>query len=500
MKSLSNHLAVAALLCACNASAAPVERVLLISVDGLHAFDLAGYTAAHPTAALTKLSAQGITYSGAHTPAPADSFPGTLALTSGGTPAVTGVYYDESYARELAPPGSDCALLGTAVDYNESLDMPGKIGLNPRQLPLHPAGCTPVYPHGYVRVNTVFEVIKQAGGRTAWIDKHPVYELVAGPSGQGLDDLYAPEFEANAQGRADAPADRIAALILAARRYDATKTGALLNQINGHTHDGTTPAPVPTLFGLNLVGVNVAQKVFGYRDAQGTPTPGIEAALTHTDQLIADIVAALRQRKLLASTLIIVTAKHGNGPVDPTELRHINRRALKEAVESVLPGTIAAITADQAALIWLRDAAQTEAVALLYQQNKARLGLREVWYGDALAQHFPSPRIDSRSPDLVLIPENGVIYEKPGDGKMAEHGGFSEDNTHVALLLSHPSFAARRIDTPVASTQVAPTLLASLGLSPASLQAVQREGTPILPGTDWSALHKPISKRHAVAR
>jgi hypothetical protein len=42
-----------------------------------------------------------------------------------------------------------------------------------------PATCTPVYLHRYLRVNTIFEVARQAGLRTAWADKHPAYEMSA---------------------------------------------------------------------------------------------------------------------------------------------------------------------------------------------------------------------------------------------------------------------------------------------------------------------------------
>jgi hypothetical protein len=60
-----------------------------------------------------------------------------------------------------------------------------------RALPLAKTaqGCVPVYPHSFLRVNTIFEVIKAAHKRTAWSDKHPAYDIVNGPSGQGVDDL-----------------------------------------------------------------------------------------------------------------------------------------------------------------------------------------------------------------------------------------------------------------------------------------------------------------------
>jgi hypothetical protein len=37
-------------------------------------------------------------------------------------------------------------------------------------------------------------VVRAKGGRTAWADKHPAYDLVNGPSGKGVEDLYTPEI------------------------------------------------------------------------------------------------------------------------------------------------------------------------------------------------------------------------------------------------------------------------------------------------------------------
>ncbi len=66
-----------------------VRHVLLISVDGIHALDVARYVESHPNSTLKQLAGHGITYSNARTPANSDSFPGLLALVTGGSP-VTG--------------------------------------------------------------------------------------------------------------------------------------------------------------------------------------------------------------------------------------------------------------------------------------------------------------------------------------------------------------------------------------------------------------------------
>lgn len=68
--------------------------------------------------------------------------------------------------------------------------------------------------------------------------------------------------------------------------------------------------------------------------------------------------------------------------------------------------------------------------------------------------------------------------------KKVEHGGFTEENTHVPLVLVGPRVGAGRIDEPVDLRQVAPTILKALGLKPRDLQAVRMEHTHRLPGLD----------------
>ena len=81
-----------------------VDHVLLISVDGLHALDVARFVESHPHSALATLSAHGTTFTNARTPANSDSFPGLLALVTGGSPISHGVFYDVSYDRSLFDP------------------------------------------------------------------------------------------------------------------------------------------------------------------------------------------------------------------------------------------------------------------------------------------------------------------------------------------------------------------------------------------------------------
>jgi len=466
---------------------APVHHVLLVSVDGLHAGDMVRYIAAHPDSTLAHLAAQGIDYTNARGVVPADSFPGLLALVTGGTPSVTGVYYDDSYDRALAAPGSDCSRSGTRVRYDESLDLDdghGHTVIDPARLPRDPQhGCAPVYPHAYLHVNTVFEAVHDAGGYTAWIDKHPTYELVEGPSGHGVDDLFLPEIGANYEGSSNAATDQITGSLARTEDYDAMKAHAIVNEIDGLTHDGTAHAAVPNLFGLNLQAVNVAQKLYGYRDADGALTPGVDHAIGSVDRLLGGFVAELERRQLRDDTLVVVTAKHGNGPIDRARLVKIDDQRVAKVIDAAAPGALAQLTTDYGALVWLHDPSATAAVTAALRAHAQALGIADVLSGARLALRFPAPPADSRTPDIVIVSRRGVIFAPPRDGKLAEHGGFHDDDVHVALLVANPRLpdAGRQVTWPVSTTQVAPTVLTALGLSPDRLQAVVQEGTAPLP-------------------
>src|SRR6266852_1494563 len=103
-----------------------VRRVLLLSIDGFHAVDLANFVRSHPNSALAQLSSSGITYSEASTSKPSNSFPGLLSIVTGGSPISTGVWYEGAYARSLSPPGSNCKTAGTEVIWSGVLDRNNK--------------------------------------------------------------------------------------------------------------------------------------------------------------------------------------------------------------------------------------------------------------------------------------------------------------------------------------------------------------------------------------
>ena len=85
-------------------------------------------------------------------------------------------------------------------------------------------------------------------------------------------------------------------------------------------------------------------------------------------------------------------------------------------------------------------------------------------------------------PDVVGIAQYGVVYTSHMS-KIAEHGGDHPEDRNVPILVALPGPSrGTAVTKPVETTQIAPTILKLLGLSPGSLQAVKREGTRVLPG------------------
>src|SRR5262252_3937028 len=122
---------------------ARVRHVLLLSIDGMHAVDFIncarGVSSIDNGAPycphLAELKHHGRNYLDASTSKPSDSFPGLMAIVTGGTPRTFGAFYDVAYDRSLAPPAKDTGngLLagtctngvfnGTTTEYEEGIDI-----------------------------------------------------------------------------------------------------------------------------------------------------------------------------------------------------------------------------------------------------------------------------------------------------------------------------------------------------------------------------------------
>lgn len=498
-----------------------IKHVLLISVDGMHALDVANYVHNNPASALAELSSHGITYTNARTPANSDSFPGLLALVTGGSPISHGLFYDVSYDRTIFDPTNvTCSgPAGNFMVFDESIDLYSKNNvsqnvIDPTKLPRIRdkfGNCVPLYPHSALRTNTIFEVAKSRGWHTAWADKHPAYDLVNGPSGTGVDDLYTPEVT-NVNGLDNTHS------VVCTVENDYKKVHGILNEIRGLTHDGKPAAGVPVIFGMNFQAVSVGQKLVtdnfdnscvsdtnpsinhqpgGYLDGSGTPSAVLAYGLQQTDAALAKMITALKNQGIYDSTMFIVTAKHGQSPINPAKINkpgHFSDlvAALPDAGSN--PAGIAIASAancatgpcgfvqdDDIALIWLQGQnISNQQVTDYLNTNAVALFIDEVMGGAELTLKFNDPSTDSRTPDIIVEPTYGTTYTH-STAKNLEHGGFSYGDTNVGLIVSNPAFKSAVLKTPVATSQVAPSILHALGVSPNALKSVKIEKTEVLP-------------------
>jgi hypothetical protein len=516
-----------------------VAHVLLVSVDGLHQSDVEWYVSNHPGSELAKLVGGGAEYTSAHTPIPSDSFPGMTAQVTGANPRTAGVYYDDEYSHAVLPAGTTSChgqptggevvydspddKNATALDAGQGLSgLPGSILemtgqprslIEPSTLPVNPQTCAPIYPHEYLQVNTIFEVAHAHGLRTAWSDKHPAYEALDGPLGNGIDDLFTPEIDSNALEPSGTPyageiswtGDNAATM-----QYDSYKVQAVLNEIDGYDHSGTAKVGVPAIFGMNFQTVSTAEKLHtsdglngGYLPGTTTPGPLLQRALDFVNAKLQAMDGEIQAQGLADSTAIVVSAKHGQSPQDPSSLVKIKDGPIIEAInagwEAVHPGSGALIVAgvdDDAWQSYLSDTSQEAAdfvksylwnhtaTGVAYDgstRTLAHSGLTKIYAGKASAKYFGVPASDPRHPDVWGVVQVGVVYT--GGSKIAEHGGANPADRDVPIVLYAPGAVQPGVsDRWVETTQIAPTILDLLGLDPNALQAVQIEGTRALPG------------------
>jgi hypothetical protein len=531
---------------AASAQESNAKHVLLISVDGLHQSDLAWYVHTNPSSALARLVAQGVEFSNAHTPFPSDSFPGMTAPMTGGNPKSTGIYYDDSWNRALFPAAAtagtalhDCSglAIGAEVTYFEQADvdlsrldagqglsgLPGSILqltgnatalIDPMQLP-RDASCNPVYPHSYINVNTIMEVARGAGLRTAWSDKHASYEVFNGNSGTGVQDFFTPEINSNAPLTTSTTNDWTTDNALTIQ-YDSYKVQAVINWINGYDHSGATRTGTPAIFGMNFQTVSTAEKLptsngltGGYLPDGKTPGPLLQRALDYINAKVGSMVEAIKDRHLEKSTVIILTAKHGQSPQTPSALTRIADGTVVGDLNAAWvsaghTGDLVAFSInDDGMLMWLNDrsgAAFAKNFLLNYNGNGTgsdghakstdingnpkpytSTGLATIYAGQEAADFIGVSASDARVPDLIGIAQYGTVFTGK-KGKIAEHGGNNPQDRDVPILVSGgPVEGGDVVNSWVETTQIAPTVIRLLGLNPNDLEAVQIEHTKALP-------------------
>jgi hypothetical protein len=560
---------------------ARIQHVVLISVDGMHQSDLAWYVANHPNSELAKLAEGGRQYTNDHTADPSDSDPGGTALMTGGDPKATGIYYDVEYSHGVFPAGTtNCSgpVPGGNVIYDSPDDnlpavpdllnngsgntfpsfdeggsiypggldnAPGKImnlsphpqsGLNPATYPVDPKTCKPIQPWDFLGVNTIFQVIHNAGMRTAYSEKHAIYTSFNGPgsNGMSIDDFFGPEIDSQAVEPNGVPypvdgawtADNVAT-----KQYDSYKVQAVVNWINGYDHSGSGPkVGTPAIYGMNFQTVSTAEKLKsspavligpdaqgnytegpslpgGYVTENGVQVPGplLQSALDYVNNSLQRMVDAIQAAGQTNSTAIILTAKHGQSPLNNNQLQRIDDGPIISGVNAAWakehpsnPTLVVQVADDDGLLWWLSDRSQqaTEFVKNYLWTHSApavnyagqtitvqHSGLKQIYAGQESANFFGVTNSDPHHPDVFGTAQVGTIYTT--GSKIAEHGGDNPGDRDVPLVVYAPgNVSPGQSDRWVENTQVAPTILKLLGLDPNQLQAVRQEGTKVLPGLE----------------
>jgi hypothetical protein len=353
--------------------------------------------------------------------------------------------------------------------------------------------------------------------RTAWSDKHPAYEILNGPSGNGIDDLFAPEINS----KADPAGDDWTGVNSLTQEYDHAKVESVLNEIKGYDHSGRQHVGMPGIFGMNFQTVSTAQKLptsggqpGGYNAAGTQPGPVLRGALNYVDRELGSMVTTLKKTGHYRDTTIILSAKHGQSPMDGRSLKRIDDGAILDALNAAwkkqhanaVQPLVAASLNDDGMLLWFSNGDRTPAADAFAadflrgyhgtgtgadgQAKATDIATKPVAYtaaglatihAGAGAAHFIGTKVsDPRVPDLIGIVQHGVVYTG-GTAKIAEHGGDAVQDRHVPLVVSGPGIRHAVHGGRVEVTRIAPTILSLLGLHPSALEAVRIEHTQALP-------------------
>jgi arylsulfatase A-like enzyme len=320
-------------------------------------------------------------------------------------------------------------------------------------------------------------------------------------------------------GESDPNLETITNNPLLTEKYDDLKVQAIVNEIHGqasHPSPDITHPQVPAIFGMNLQAVSVAQKYYlggivQLQEGNTAPSLVLASVIQHTDDSVGQIVAELHLAGLWDSTDVFLLAKHGQTP-------RVGVAGLM--ADSTLPDLLstagtpdAFAVQDDVSLIYLKDQSQTSQATQALNNFKNTGSLRvyfqgqpvtlpasqvmdQVLSGQALIDAgFADPASDSTTPDIIVTLHPGFIWVGNPlryNNKRAEHGGFSEDDTHVPLIVGgggvDSAFRGTTVDNPVQTTQIAVTVLDALGLDPSQLTGASIEGTTVLPGLGFGDL------------
>ena len=193
----------------------------------------------------------------------------------------------------------------------------------------------------------------------------------------------------------------------------------MLNWIDGYDSTRTVKlADAPAIFGMNFQAISVGQKlakagdadvgmsglVGGYADGNGDPNNALLLQARFVDQALGRFEAELKARKLDQSTLVIVSAKHGQSPIDVRD-----RVAISDAPFQAVPGygSHGFEICDDEGLVWLDPSLQ-----------KTHYAAARAYLLDHAAELHIETLLDRERPDPAL---RRSVHEQPRSGLHRRH-------------------------------------------------------------------------------
>lgn len=223
----------------------------------------------------------------------------------------------------------------------------------------------------------------------------------------------------------------------------------------------------PDFLGLYYPDPDSMGHAFGPRS-----TP-VRKAVSKTDEEIGRLVAGLRERHLLQSSLLIVVSDHGMTELNPLGTLNLavanalSRAQVKwEVVESngVKPDTeVVWIRSSRCAMLTMRRKITIEREAALVAALRALKGVSEVLAAKELNELHASQRLG----DYVILPKPGYHF-----ASVVERGGHgSKEEMCVPLIIAGPGVRPNLRLESARTIDVVPTILRSLNVPlPAHMQ------------------------------
>jgi hypothetical protein len=224
----------------------------------------------------------------------------------------------------------------------------------------------------------------------------------------------------------------------------------------------------------------------GHVDGGSLDPTKVTIDMRQFDADLGEIEDAYRRAGIFDQTLFVITADHGMMPIS----RFIPSSEISGAIAKA--GTTSPDVAENTAdYIWLADPTKAQAVA----QNVLDLhdgSIQSAYYltetsgqphyvsassgtltpqQEAANQYLLSGLVNGHEPAVVVFAVEGATFSDPKAGWKGDHGGNTWDSQHIPLIMAGPGIRPGVIsDAPVQLDDVAPTVLADMGVAPTGME------------------------------